>query len=117
MKTILATILMVISISALAHGDAEWIMNNIGLKSGSYVDASGVHCCGPSDCHRMTPEEVALISESDTHVTVGKYSFPKDGSRSGLYMSIDGDWWWCRRPTGESVPTVLCVFKPGEPKI
>ena len=91
--------------SARAHGDAEWIM-----AEPRYVDANGIHCCGPSDCGRAPaeaftemPDGISVISETGTIITF----FSHDRIGRGAYVSKDDDWWWCR-----SFGRVRCIFKP-----
>jgi len=88
--------------TALAHGDAAWIMANP-----RYVDRDGIHCCGPSDCRR---EHAAKFRETPAGieiVTGAVVLMPRALVGQGLYPSIDGGWWVCVRGG-----VVRCVFKP-----
>lgn len=40
---------------ALAHGDAAWIM-----ADKRYVDAEGLHCCGPADCYPVAADAIEI---------------------------------------------------------
>jgi hypothetical protein len=84
-----------------AHGDAAWIMENPG-----FVTKSGIHCCGPSDCRRMTEEEVARVRHLKGGFEVDGVFFAEE--ERGLYRSYDGDWWWC------VMVTPKCLFPPPE---
>lgn len=90
--------------TAMAHGDAAWIMANP-----RYVDRDGVHCCGPSDCRREhatkfreTPAGIEIVTGAGDVVLM-----PRALVGQGLYPSIDQDWWVCIRGG-----VVRCVFKP-----
>lgn len=90
--------------TALAHGDAAWIMANP-----RYVDRDGVHCCGPADCRREhatkfreTPAGIEIVTGAGDTVLM-----PRALVGQGLYPSIDDDWWVCIRGG-----VVRCIFKP-----
>jgi hypothetical protein len=83
--------------SALAHGDAEWIM-----REPRYVDRNGVHCCGPSDCGVVPDSEIAEDNETISH-----RGEKLNKSDRGSYWSIDHQHWVCRRFDG-----LKCIFRP-----
>lgn len=105
---IFAVVLFVLAFTAvgtaLAHGDAAWIMANP-----RYVDRDGVHCCGPADCRREhatkfreTPAGIEIVTGAGDVVLM-----PRALVGQGLYPSINDDWWICVRGG-----VVRCVFKP-----
>jgi hypothetical protein len=105
---IFAVVLFVLAFAAvgtaLAHGDASWIMANP-----RYVDRDGVHCCGPADCRREhaakfreTPAGIEIVTRAGDVVLM-----PRALVGLGLYPSIDDDWWVCIRGG-----VVRCIFKP-----
>jgi hypothetical protein len=91
---------------ALAHGEAEWIMNDP-----AYVSAFGQPCCGPTDCERI-PASFIREEGRDIHVLPTGQVFHKGSA--GAYPSRDDSWWWCKQPMlpGQSHPSVRCVFFP-----
>lgn len=102
-RTAFALALLAIATPALGHGDAAWI------QAGGYVDAAGIHCCGPRDCHREkavgfreAPEGIYVATGAGDEILMKRELVGR-----GLYPSIDDDWWICIRG-GE----VKCVFKP-----
>lgn len=97
-KTVAAAIVL-LSAAALAHGDAQWIQDDP-----RHVDDLGIHCCGPTDCERIPPGAVKIEDKGVRIIETGQF-FPY--TRQGMYHSIDGDLWWCRR-AGE----VKCIFIP-----
>ena len=101
---IYAAAMVVVAKTSTAHGDAAWIM-----AEPRYVDANGIHCCGPTDCHR---EHASKLRESPEGIwlAVGagdEVLMPRELIGRGLYTSIDGDWWVCRWGG-----VVKCIFKP-----
>lgn len=102
--TIFAVLIAASRPPALAHGDAQWIMDN-----GRYVDQNGTHCCGPSDCRR---EHASKFQEVSGGIAVSTGAgdvilMQRDLVGRGLYPSIDDNWWICIRGG-----VVRCVFKP-----
>ena len=85
------------SAAVWAHGDAQWIMNEK-----RYVDAEGMHCCGPSDCYPVEPADIEVNPRS---VTYGSQSLPT--ARAGVYWSIDHRGWVCVRGG-----KLRCAFPP-----
>ena len=83
-----------------AHGDAEWIM-----REPRYVTEQKVHCCGPSDCERA-PKGAVVLTGSGWMIAANGQVFDYDSP--ALYISIDADFWWCRRDQ-----KVVCLFTPG----
>ena len=93
----LALALMLLAFPALAHGDAAWIMNDK-----RYVDAEGLHCCGPSDCYPVAADAIEVNPRS---VTFGGQSLST--ARAGVYWSIDQRGWVCVRGG-----RLRCAFPP-----
>lgn len=94
---VLFVIAVLWSAAVWAHGDAEWIMNER-----RYVDAEGLHCCGPADCYPVDADTIEVNSRSVTH---GGQSLPT--SRAGVYWSIDQRGWVCVRGG-----VLRCAFPP-----
>lgn len=88
------------SAGALAHGDAEWIM-----REPRYVTEMKTHCCGPRDCERA-PKGAVVSTGSGWMIAANGQVFDFDSP--ALYISIDTDFWWCRREQ-----RVVCLFTPG----
>lgn len=95
-----------LSLPALAHDEADWIM-----KSPEYVDQVGDHCCGPDDCERI-PESFIREEGLLIHVLPTRQVFRK-GDR-GVYPSRDTAWWWCksRKLPSHIDPPAACIFFP-----
>lgn len=55
---------------AKAHGDAAWI-----AASPRYVDATGAHCCGVSDCNRRRPSISARRRRASMSASVPAMKF------------------------------------------
>ncbi len=89
-------------LSALAHGEAHWIQSER-----MFVDRTGTHCCGSSDCFPVVSQE--LYEEQDGVTFEGQKLFY---SERGIY--------WTREPNpeGKSRPFVCrrlgkvkCIFR------
>jgi hypothetical protein len=88
--------------SALAHGEASWIMANPHFTD---MDNPTVHCCGPSDCERWP--------DSDVDVQPDGYHIKSTGETIPFrkaYTSIDAQFWRCHR--NDMRKLTRCFFAP-----
>jgi hypothetical protein len=111
MKTLVLTAALIAAGStvALAHGAANWIMN----------DPRTAHCCGPTDCHMEMANDVRPDGQGWLVVSTGQRFTSDDPS---VYPSIDGHYWTCRKypnpmPQGNmwirvGKKQVACLFVP-----
>lgn len=78
---------------AWGHDSASWIMENPATS----------WCCGPEDCESLPDDAVAITAEGalvkSTQETIPYWQ---------LKESIDGRWWRCRHPSGNT----RCLFRP-----
>ena len=101
---VLGSLILMTSLTrpAGAHDAAGWIM-----REPRYVDRGGVHCCGPADCHPISPAD---LYEDQDGVAWGGQRL-KHGER-GIYWVAEPD------PPAEMRPWVCvrhgrlrCVFR------
>ena len=87
--------------SAMAHGDASWIMQ----------DPKTRNCCGPNDCRQMASGEVVESGRGWTVVATGEHVEPVT---SRLRDSIDAHFWICRNdgPGGPGTGELRCLLVP-----
>ena len=90
-------LLLALCSGALAHGEAEWVMN------------TGLDCCGPEDCHRAPPGAWVRIGSGFFNAATNEW-VPEDETQS----SIDQDYWECRANRDLNVPSSggKCLFIP-----
>lgn len=88
-----------VATSALAHGDASWIM-----QEPRYRDALGIHCCGPKDCAVAPAGTVTQTLDGWRVNATGRLFRHDDPDR---YDSIDGQVWLCHRDGKDR-----CLFVP-----
>jgi hypothetical protein len=99
-KWIIAVLVFGAVAPALAHDDAEWIM-----QEPRYRDASGIHCCGPKDCGVAPKDSVIRVRDGWKVVATDRVFHDRDPD---LYVSKDEQIWLCNRHGLDR-----CLFTPG----
>jgi hypothetical protein len=92
---VLAT--MIVSTPGVTH---DFWINNGGYKDPN----SGIHCCGPSDCHVLNPDRIVAKQDGYHLLDFGNEVVPY----SEAYPSEDRDYWRCQKTDGSR----RCFFAP-----
>jgi hypothetical protein len=77
------------AVPAFAHGDAAWIQATPAMSRST----GSTHCCGPTDCRRMTEDEALEVKPIPGGWRFRGVDFLEE--RAGLYRSEDNDLWFC----------------------
>lgn len=87
---------LVIACPALAHDDAQWIMDQ------QVRNRVGEWCCGRGDCNPVNKDNYTTTARGYRLTETGEV-IPYNET---IPVSIDGRLWVCRRPNG----SIRCVL-------
>lgn len=92
--------------AVLSHDEAHWIGRNP-----NYTAATGQHCCGPKDCHRISAD---LVYEDGNVITLLSTQQKFRRGTKGTYLSETDDWWICKgvQLPGLGYRPAICLFHP-----
>lgn len=97
MRAAFLVAILLLSSPALAHGDAQWIMDDPRLR----------YCCGIDDCERAPPGTIVSIPGGWEILATGQRFMEGDPD---LHWSRDNDFWWCRPKS--MFPLAKCLMRP-----
>ncbi len=73
-----------------------------------YTTASGITCCGPRDCVRVTARLLRPLEENMVEVEID--GLPHQLPQGSLHLSEDHSDWACWGMRGNDLPVLRCVF-------
>ncbi len=106
-----ATIIALVALpaAALAHGDAQWILD------GGYRSAMGTTCCTDHDCHRGGVSNVAPGANEglDFDALIDGKTYRLHAPKESIHTAPRSDAWFCALPQDYLAGRARCLFLPG----